>query len=283
MVKCPICGIERKFLFKHIKTHGIKSKEEFKVLYPNCKLYDESISEKLSEIQLEINKLEKVRENKSKASKKVWERDSYRSKMSVSRKESAKKQWENRESESVKRRVENIRKAQINLWKEDSYRKKQCKAFSEKWKDPDYRKQHLETFTNTKVYIREQDGKEVVARSSYEVTCTWYLDQLGLVYEYEKGPYEVFVPYENRVTFYYPDFYIKSLDLFIEVKSEFYYIKDKKLNDIKFSTIRQNHKLVLVMENELSSIENFVKAINNELEKQGCADTLINPPQNGRS
>ena len=284
MVKCPECGLERKSIFKHIRTHGYGSKEEFLEKYPGTKLIDDSISKELSKLQKEINKDPEVLRHKSEASKRMWKDPEYREKSSKARVESARKQWLDRDSESVKNRIKHISEAQSNLWKDPKYRESQCQAFSDKWSDPEYRKEKLKTFTNARPYIREQDGKEIIARSTYEVTCTWYLDCLDLSYEYEKGPFEVYVPKEHRVAYYYPDFYIESKNLLIEVKSKFYYYKDKELNDLKFAEMkRQGFNHVLVMEEELKSIESFVTAINKELEKYGCADTLINLPQNGKS
>ena len=61
MVECPICGLKRKSLFKHIRTHGYSCKEDFLKDYPDSVLYDESISKKLSEIQKVLNKKDSVR------------------------------------------------------------------------------------------------------------------------------------------------------------------------------------------------------------------------------
>lgn len=259
MVVCPICGIERKSLFKHIKLHNYTSKEDFLSDYPGTLLLDPSVNENLSKIQIEINKDPKVRENKSKASLRNWKDEEYRKKSSEGRKIGTKKQWENpkvRES-----RVKNISIAQTNLWKDPEYRENQCNSFRELWSNPEYREEKLKTFTNVKEYTRK-DGSVVLFRSTYEVTCSEYLDDLGYEWEYEKEHFEVYIPDERKVTYYYPDFYIKELNLYIEVKSSFYYNKCKSLNDLKFAKIRESgYNFLLVMENELKDIENFRKCI----------------------
>lgn len=66
----------------------------------------------------------------------------------------------------------------------------------------------------------------------------------------------------------YPDFYIKSLDTYLEVKSTFYYNKDKYLNDLKLKTLRINgYNIKLIREKELENLDSFKQAL------YGCADT----------
>lgn len=267
MVECPICGLKRKSLFKHIRTHGYSCKEDFLKDYPDSVLYDESISKKLSEIQKVLNKKDSVRENKRNALLRLWEDSSYREKMHTARSIGAKKQWEDRESGSVKKRIANISKAQKELWKNKEYRESQCKSFKKRWEDVEYRNSMLDVFTNVKEYIGD-DGNTYLLRSSYELSCVNYLNSLGVEFDYEPRSFEIYDDLHSCVRLYYPDFYIKSLDTYLEVKSTFYYNKDKYLNDLKLKTLRINgYNIKLIREKELESLDSFKQAL------YGCADT----------
>lgn len=294
MVKCPICGVERKTLYSHMyNLHGLR-KSECEKLYPDIKWCDEGFKEKrsrdskkslgspevrqkLREAQLGRYSKPEEHEKVSKASKKMWQNDEYRKKSSKARVEGAKKQWKN--PETRRKRSEHIRKAQISLWKDEEYRNKQCASFRKMWSNPEYRKARLNTFTNTRPYTRS-DGSIVEMRSTYEVTCSEYLDDLGIKWEYEKGPYEIYYEDERTVHYYYPDFYLPEYGFFIEVKSDFYYNKCRK--DVKTKIqgmMLQGHKVYLAMENELKDLYSFKQF----LKSYGCADTLIKPSQNGNS
>ena len=50
MVKCPICGAEKKTLYSHVfKVHQL-TKEEFSSLYPNVSLADKEYSTRMSKV-----------------------------------------------------------------------------------------------------------------------------------------------------------------------------------------------------------------------------------------
>lgn len=267
MVECPICGLKRRLLFKHIRTHGYNCKDDFLRDYPDSILCDESISKKLSDIQKVLNKKDSVRESKRNALLRLWEDSSYREKMHTARSIGAKKQWGDRESESVKKRIANISKAQKELWKNKEYRENQCKSFKKRWEDVEYRNSMLDVFTNVKEYIGN-DGNTYLLRSSYELSCVNYLNSLGIKFDYEPRSFEIYDDLYNCVRLYYPDFYIKSLDTYLEVKSTFYYNKDKYLNDLKLKTLRiKGYNIKLIKEKELESLDSFKQAL------YGCADT----------
>lgn len=306
---CPICGEEKKTLYSHVfKKHGLK-KDEFYKLYPNHKLASDEYSERmskvhkdlcteeyrrmLSEIQTKRYENPEEKEKLSIAQKKRWEREGekeklsenlrklwqdpeYREKLCKARSESAKKFWEYGDNTE---RIAHIREAQINLWKDPEYRENQCNSFKEVWKDPEVRKVRLESFSNVKKYIRK-DGSEVYMRSTYEVRCSEYLDDLGIAWEYENDSYLLWFEDGRRVRYYIPDFYLKDYDLFLEVKSDFYYNKDREGIEYRIQQMRiLGHRVVLVRDKELESLENFLEFI----KSNGCADTLINSPQIGKS
>lgn len=96
-------------------------------------------------------------------------------------------------------------------------------------------------------------------RSTYEVKCSEYLDSLGIRWEYEKGPYLI-RGFKNgrKVRYYYPDFYLPDLNLFLEVKSKFYYNLGRENVELKISEMeKMGNKVFLVMEEELKSLESF--------------------------
>lgn len=310
-MKCPICGSEKKTLYSHVfKVHHL-NKEQFHKQYPNCELSDKSYSERMSKVHKDLctkeyrqmlsrihtesyknpkvhkalsnaqKKRWKRPEEKDKLSnslKKLWKTEDYRSKMSKARVQGAKEQWKNTEKVTIRKK--HISDAQKRLWEDADYRSNQIKAFKKVWENPEYRKQRLEKFTNVRSYIRS-DGSEVFMRSTYEVKCSEYLDSLNIRWEYEKCPYLIRGFKKGRkVRYYYPDFYLPSLNLFLEVKSEFYYNLGKEEVELKISEMeKMGNKVLLVMEEELKSLESFSKFLKN----YGCADTLINSPQIGKS
>jgi hypothetical protein len=231
----------------------------------------------LSDAQIRRYKNPKEKEKLSNGLKKLWKDEEYRNKMHDARVRGATKQWQ--DLESRKKRVESISKAQTNLWKDEEYRKNQVKAFKKKWEDEGYRHKMLDTFTNVKPFTRS-DGSVVNMRSTYEVRCSEYLDSLNIKWEFEKDVFEIH--YEGDVIRHYiPDFYLPDYKVYIEVKSDFYY--DKSNGDVDFrinEMLNRHHQIVfLVRDAELESIDSFRAFLVNH----GCADTLINLPQNGRS
>ena len=307
---CPICGTTKKTLYSHVfKTHGLR-KKEFYELYPDNELSDKEYSERMSKVhkdlctdeyremlsRIQIQRYENPDERKKlsdaqkirwgnpiekeklrESLKELWKDPEYREKMSVARSKGAKKQWEDREK--TVDRVEHIREAQTNLWKNPEYRENQCNSFREVWKDPEVRKLRLETFSNLKEYTRS-DGSKVKMRSTYEVTCSEYLDRMNLKWEYEKDFYLLWFDSDRRRRYYIPDFYIESLDLFLEVKSDFYYNKGREdIENRIYQMGLMGHRVVLVRDKELKSFESFSEFI----KSYGCADTLINSPQIGKS
>lgn len=257
MVKCPICGIERKALYKHIHFIHQMSVEDFREKFPKYPTEDKEVIENLHNSQVKRWSKIEEKEKASEVMKKLWKDEEYRSKLSKSRVIGAKKQWMNKELSAV--RIESIRKAQTNLWKDETYRSKQIQSFKDKWKNKDYKDKMLNKFTNKKEYIRK-DGSSVRMRSTYEVTCSEYLDSLNVEYVYEKHPYTI-KNKDNTISHYIPDFYLKKYKCFIEVKSNYYYNRDKSEITYRVNYMKDTFgfNVYIAKEEELESIESFKK------------------------
>jgi hypothetical protein len=101
-------------------------------------------------------------------------------------------------------------------------REKAKNSIIEVWKDEEKTKQLLRKMYHTrsrKVLCKK--GK-VEVKSSYEERFIHLLDKLGLTWEYEPKTFYL----QDMKKNYIPDFYIKELDLYVEVKG--YWYKDAK-------------------------------------------------------
>lgn len=93
-----------------------------------------------------------------------------------------------------------------------------------------------------------KDGKRINCRSSYEVIYANFLINKDIKFQYEPEVFKL----GNGIR-YTPDFYLEDSDTYIEVKGElFSTIFNKQSSKIKI--FKQNHKLEMVVWDDLSSI-----------------------------
>lgn len=90
-------------------------------------------------------------------------------------------------------------------------------------------------------------------QSSYEKHFLDYISDMGMIDEIERGP-SIRYRYDDKEKLHFPDFYLKKLNLIIEIKSDYYYNKylDKNISkmekciDIGYNylfIINKNYKL----------------------------------------
>ena len=206
MVKCPLCGKEYRCYVstEHLlQKHGFNNREEVEKLYPGNPLHTEE--------WLELAGRGGKRTSQHKNEDPEW--------ADLVQKKIHTPQQRERQSEAHKNKsyaTENSRKKQseatLKLWSDPSYRKMQ----SEKTK-----KQHENGLTQR---VLENSGKkrfpykQYSMRSKWEVRFAELLDEMGLEWEFESKVFDYHHPDKNKIAKYYPDFFIKDLDLFIEIK-----------------------------------------------------------------
>jgi hypothetical protein len=157
-------------------------------------------------------------------------------------------------------------------WKDEKFRNAICGAASkattkrlvESWKNDDYRKMQSDmavrrlkdendNFGTTKNSVKY---KNILMRSSMEANFAKELDCVGIEWEYEPAAFRM-----GRNSFV-PDFYIKKLDLFVELKSN-NWISEKIINKIEFVKLNGHNSIVLNPKNWDTVVGEIIsKAIN---------------------
>jgi len=257
-IECPICGEKRISLGKHIKYHHKMSKEEFKLKYPNFETISPLLKKERSEtIKKSLNtdrvhklhhdrlvkqwKDKEYREKITKGVTSTWKEEVFREKVSKGHKQN----WDN---EEFKIRHLIATKDAVNT---ERYKLNMSKTVKKLWTTKDYQKKVLEG--SCKKY-KKKNGSEMFFRSSWEHIVSEYLDELGLVYEYEQRRFEYI--YEGSTHSYIPDFYLVDMDLYLEVKAEFR-VSDPK-NVIKFqSVIDSGNKILYVTDKYVQDKDKF--------------------------
>lgn len=93
------------------------------------------------------------------------------------------------------------------------------------------------------------DNHQVYYRSSYELEYAKYLDNLKIQYKMENLQIPYFHEIENKMRISVPDFYIPSLNMIIEIKSDFTYCRRDMIS--RFKSYKQNgYNYKLILENK---------------------------------
>lgn len=208
-----------------------------------------------------INKPDVINKKKE-VMRELWKKEDYRNKVV----EGVKKRWEDEQykktlSEIHKKRYkdEGFReKHRLGVRKavsKEKYKKKMSEIMREKWKDKEYREKVISG--SGKLYIKS-NGIQMYFRSSWEYIISEYLDELKIPYEYESKVFKY--NHNGKMRSYIPDFYIKSLDLFLEIKPKF------KLNSeevrLKYESVRnEGYNIEFINEEHVNNIERFKELI----------------------
>ena len=226
-VKCPYCGSNQKRLWNHIKIHN-KTMKDLKSEYPNAKTFADSEKDKFRQ-----------------ANKIMLSNPDNLTKITEAGKRNLtnfnKTQWT---SEKLKQRSQIMK----NLWKTEDYRKH--------WHDSRMQPEHLTKVAMNKWKKKSYENGEF--RSSYESQCANVLTKLGYDYKYE--PFYVPYTFENKNYAYCVDFYIKSLNLVIEVKPFKFIGKPKNLAKA-CGTLESGYNFIFLTEKELWKDLEFINNI----------------------
>lgn len=216
-VVCPICGVFKKNLTKHIQMKHHLDKNKILQLYPGIKLIANSTSQKISNALKENWKNEDYAEKCSS----YWKSELHKERKSID----MKNQWKNEEWKlhtinCMKNINENQRKARSislsntlnDLWQNDSfYQERRREAgrlqMAKNMQDP--------TWNHPKRYL--YNG--VYFRSKLEVDFAKKFDELNMPYEYETVKL-IYSDDEGIQRTYYVDFYFPDYNLLVEIKPE---------------------------------------------------------------
>jgi hypothetical protein len=292
-VKCPIC--ENSFSLintTHLKKHGL-TVSQFKELYPNSSICSKDFRDKMQVINTEINSREDVRKtlsrkikevnrdkiflkNKSEKMKAVWGYNEYKEKMRIihlktqnrlgiqeKKSNSLKSRWKTQEFRDKMKLVyntpeykEKVRRIQQEVSSRPTIIQNKSDKSKELWKDRDYRIKNARGHSK-KPYIT-LEGKEIFLRSSWEYLVCKYLDTLKYEFVYEGFDFKYTI--ENKEHVYIPDFYIRELDLFLEVKPNIFMCDS--VNKIKLDCVlHQGRRIKHIGEDTLQDINTFKDCI----------------------
>ena len=92
------------------------------------------------------------------------------------------------------------------------------------WENPEYAKKCSNSIYGNKSYY-----KGIRFMSDIEKKCAQKLDELGIKYETQPGPFKYLYSKDNKYHNYYPDFYLPKRGIYLEVK----YLKSRSYKDTK--------------------------------------------------
>lgn len=75
-------------------------------------------------------------------------------------------------------------------------------------------------------------NEKIYYQGSYEKDFLDFINNIGLIEKIDRGPTITYI-YDGELKYYYPDFYIKDLNLIIEIKSSYFYNKYLDKNILK--------------------------------------------------
>jgi hypothetical protein len=200
----------------------------------------EEIKKMRSKISKEMWQNESMRETASKRMKERWANDEYKKQM----KNMSKNMWDSDMRETASKRMKErwtdidyrnkISNIVKNAWKNSNYRNNQITKMIERWNDVEWVEQN---FARGKYHEFELPSGCIIKLQGYEPQI---LEQLLKRYDEEdiiigvkninKEIGKISYFYDKKERRYYPDFYIKSTNTIIEVKSQWTFSKWKDKN-----------------------------------------------------
>jgi hypothetical protein len=116
-------------------------------------------------------------------------------------------------------------------------------------------RQSYEKSYKTGLYFHRYKNIELFYQASYE------LDFLNKYYDkfpdIQRGPSIKYI-YKGKNKIYFPDFYISSLNLIIEIKSSYFLKKDLFIKEKKKATLREGFKYLLIIDKNYEILENGI-------------------------
>jgi hypothetical protein len=125
--------------------------------------------------------------------------------------------------------LKNYSRAQIKKYQDPAFRARTTSSLRLVWASPAYKAKLSASLKRRwlenppKCFARRYEhvsgGKQVTLKSSFERDFAVYLDKFGFSWSYEEQRFSL-VTLEDRI--YIPDFYVKDIDLIVEVKGRFW-------------------------------------------------------------
>ena len=94
--------------------------------------------------------------------------------------------------------------------------------------------------------------KEIKFESSFEKCFLEYIDHLGYLDQIERGPATRYLAADKKYRTYLPDYYIKKLNLVIEIKSKRYWNLDLKNNIKKQNAAKRKYNYIVIIDNNFN-------------------------------
>lgn len=155
--------------------------------------------------------------------------------------------------------IEKYSRAQIKKYQDPEFRERTTNSLRRVWESPAYKAQLSASlkrrwFENppkclTRRYEHDACGTQVTLKSTFERDFATYLDQQGFIWSYEEKRF-VLSSLEDRV--YIPDFYVKDIDLIVEIKGHFW--KDAEVKWDAFNIEYPETRKAILFKQDLSRL-----------------------------
>ena len=191
-----------------------------------------------------------------------WKRDEYHAKHVAAIKQKS----------NTPEALKNYSRAQIKKYQDPEFRARTTNALRHVWESPAYKARLSASLKRRwlenppKCFSRRYEyvscGKQVTLKSSFERDFAAYLDKCGFIWAYEEHRFSLST-LEDRV--YIPDFYVKDIDLIVEVKGRFW--KDAEAKWDAFNREYPGTRKTILFKQDLArlakgevALEDYVKA-----------------------
>ena len=108
-----------------------------------------------------------------------------------------------------------------------------------------------------KIHTKEYKGLNY--QSKYELKFIEYLEYKGKFDIIEKGPTIPYFDMNGKEHIYFVDFKIKNTNIIFEIKSWYYWEKNKEINIIKKETASKIYDFYLIMDNNFKEIDKLIE------------------------
>lgn len=108
-----------------------------------------------------------------------------------------------------------------------------------------------------RIHTKEYKGLDY--QSKYELKFIQYLESKGKLDIIEKGPTIPYFDMNGKEHMYFSDFKIKNTNIIFEIKSWYYWEKNKEINIIKKETASKIYDFYLIMDNNFSDIDKLIE------------------------
>jgi hypothetical protein len=139
---------------------------------------------------------------------------------------------------------EKTREKFAKIWRGRKHTEEEKQKISSSMKKAVRERPESYSASNINGRVKKVEYNGLVFDSSWEVIVAKFLDDNNIIWERPKNGFEYF--WENDIHLYYPDFYIPSLDLYIEVKG---YKRNR--DEYKWKSVSN---LVVIKQKEINAI-----------------------------